>query len=380
MAPRPGSQCTTRGSGRTDGRIRSRNGWAFREVGVKMELTIPLEEDRELGITVLTYPIPIQEQVTLIQLWQTEWNKTDFDWLASMKGDYSKELTIRSAVGRVDGQAAGTASVSFSAQDPEVAVVGSVLTHPDFRRLGIATHLTNLVVNVAFEAGCKVCFLGATRDPKSVYLRCGFHWWNGGVMRRVAEMGSDVESYLFAANQRVSVRDANWGDLPGVSCLAIQPLESRVIDYPRGLLSGKYVDLQRCVSNFPVVWYEVTGRGGSMSMLVGEAAHRILGFGTLTPGPGPGQSHQAIIDVITHDNYTQEADRILRDLFRKAARLPIQSVQSYVAASDDRKRGLLERFGMRALATLPDQLKIRDHLEDVVLLEGNIGLTLERAE
>jgi GNAT superfamily N-acetyltransferase len=289
-----------------------------------------------------------------------------------MKGDYSEHLTIQSAIGWIGGRAVSTASVSYPREDPEAAVVGSVLTHPAFRSLGIAGHLTNLVVKLGFDAGCKVCFLGATRDPRSVYLRCGFKWWNGGVMRRAAVDDSEIESRFFAPDQRVLIRDANWGDLPGMACLVIQPLDCMVIDYPRGLLSGKYVSLQRCVSNFPAVWYPVKERGGEMIMLVGEASHRILGFGTLTPGPAPGQTHKAILDVATHSHYSQEVGGILQELLHKAAELDIETVQACVAGPDEAKRAEFERLGMRPVGTFPNQIRIGHQRVDVTILEGRI--------
>ena len=333
--------------------------------------TYQLKDGRSLNTAVLTCPIPISEQMTLIQLWQTEWDHTDLDWMQSMNGAYSETLKIQSVIGRIGDSPAGTATVYYPCKDPEVCVVGSVLTHPDFRSLGIAARLVEEVLELAFAAGCRVSFLGTTPNPKSVYLRCGFQWHNGGVMWRAASGFSDCESQFFAAGQNTSIREAMWGDLPATSCFVSQPLDCLVIDYPRCLLSGKYVELRRCVSNFPIVRDNVTERGGAMCMLIGESAHRVLGFGTLTPGPATEQRHKAVIDVTVHDNYEACVPDMLEWLRDAATRHKIEKVQAYVAQPDEKKRRWFQNIGLSPIASLPGQLSVNGEMTDVTVLEGN---------
>ncbi|MCY3758892.1 MAG: GNAT family N-acetyltransferase, partial [Acidobacteria bacterium] len=198
---------------------------------------IPLRDGRTLDIEVLTFPIDSARQTALIGLWRTEWTGGDYDWLRSMNGDYSRHLRIQAVLGTIEGRPAGTASVCYPCLEPEVSVVGSVLTHPDCRRLGVAEALTSAVVDLSFRAGCRVSYLGATRDPRNVYLRCGFRWWNGGVMRLEREDSSGCEEDFFAPGQATSVRQANWGDLAAFACFVVQPWDTLVLDYPRALLS-----------------------------------------------------------------------------------------------------------------------------------------------
>ena len=334
--------------------------------------TAKLKNDRQLQIAAHRYPIAAPDQMTLIRLWRTEWNKTELDWLAAMNGDYGETLAIHAVIGTIDGEPAGTATVYHAVGQSEVALVGSVLTHPDFRGLGIATHLTNTVVDIAFDAGCRVCFLGATRDPRSVYLRCGFEWWNGGVMRRAAAGCGDCESDFFRAGQRSSIREAAWGDMPGVACLVVQPLDCLVLDYPRALHSGKYVCLHWCVSNFPAVWYHTTGRGGTMCVLIGDSALRVLGFGTLTPEPGSCRGHKAVIDVAAHDDYGDSMPDMITWLFSQAAQRDIATVQACVAVRDQQKLQWFRSAGLEPVATLPAQLVVDEERIDVLVLEGRV--------
>ena len=336
------------------------------------EFQVKLKNGRNVEVTLLTYPIPVKDQMALIDLWWTEWTKADYDWLQSMRGAYSETLRINSALGRIEGRAAATASVCYAREAPEVSTVGSVLTHPDYRGLGIAAHLTDIVARRSFADGCRVSYLGATRAPRCVYLRCGFEWWNGGVMRRAAPGVADYEAQSFTAGQKTFLREARWGDLSGMACLVVQPLESLVLDYPRALLSGKYVALQRCVSNFPVVHDQVIERGGVMCVVTGEASHRILGFGTLTPQPGIARRHKAIIDVASHDSYESETDGMINHLMAEAKQRQIQLVQAYVASWDRKKADHFKRFGLLPIAKLPAQLRVAVESVDVDVLEADV--------
>jgi GNAT superfamily N-acetyltransferase len=333
---------------------------------------IRLADGRDLEIEVLTYPIPFRDQMNLVDLWTTEWTKGDYNWFEAMNGAYSDSLTIHSAIARINGRAVGTASVAYPCNTPEVSVVGSVLTHKEYRRLGIAAHLTNLVVDRSFATGCQVCYLGATRSPHCVYLRCGFEWWNGGVMRRAAPGMNQPENHFFAAGQTTTVREACWGDLPGFACFVVQPWDCLILDYPRALISGKYGTLQRCVSNFPAVYDDLIERGGLMCVLTGESPHRVLGFGSLTPGRGVGRRHKGIVDFATQDDYRHDAMRILDLLLAAAEERKVESVQAWIASSDQKKANEFLGLGFERLATIPGAVRLSGDDIDVNLFERKV--------
>ena len=144
------------------------------------------------------------------------------------------------------------------------------------------------------------------------------------------------------------------------------------MDYPRALLSGKYVKLQRCVSNFPAVHEEAVPRGGVLGVLVGQSPHRVLGFGSITPEPGESRRHKAVIDVCTHDAYPDGTGSLIRWLMTEAGKREIELLQAYVAASDLGKQEWFRRFGLKPLARLPGQLRLEGQAVDVLVLEGPV--------
>ena len=332
-----------------------------------------LPDGRRLRIELWTLPIPPQRQAELIALYRTEWNKTDFDWLDAMNGDYSDTLVIQAAIARLDADPVATASVYYPVREPQVALIGNVLTHRDCRGLGIARRLTDRAARQAFAAGCRVCYLGATRSQRSLYLHCGFEWVSGGVMRRPAPDGEAYEAEAFAPGQATAVRGAVWADMPGLACLLAQPAECLVADYPRGLYSTRYVPMTRCVSNFPAIWYDVQARGGVMCVLAGANPHRILGFGSLTPGPGAARRHRAVIDAAAHDHYGESAKAVIDWLIARCPELGIRAAEAYVASTDKQKAAWFASAGFRPAAELPRKLHVDGRDIDVTVLERSLS-------
>lgn len=334
---------------------------------------VTLRDNRAMEVVRLNYPIAPADRMVIIELLQQEWARTDVDWLQSMRGDYCQHLRTQVALARVDGHAVGTASVALACELPQVGVVEDVMTREDFRGLGIAATLTEGLVQQAWEAGCRVVYLGNSPRQVSVYEKIGFRRLFGAVMRRPAPGETEPEKEFFAPGQQTSVRPANWGDLPGVACLMAQPMESLCLDFLRGLVSPRYAPPLRCVSNFTSLWYGVEALGGSMLTLEGEAPHRVLGLGSITPGSAPLRGHCAVIDALAHDNYPQGVDHLLAGLVERARQKGVAMLQAYAAATDSAKVEHFRSVGLTPVATMPEAIRLKGRPVDVTLLQGRLN-------
>ena len=327
-----------------------------------------LADGRTVGLNLATYPPTDDFKHQLVTLWQSEWNQTDYDWHQSLRGDYSDSLCIRSVIASIEGTPVATATVNYPVCDPEVAVVGSVMTRPRFRRLGIARRLTNFVTELAFADGCQMAYLGSSWPRNgNVYQQCGYEHFSGCVFRRVRSGREDCERAFFAPGQIATLRQPAWGDLPGFTCLAAQPLDCWVLDYPRGYLSSKHVGPNRCVSCFPYLYDDVRAHEGTMFSLIGNAAHRVLGFGSLTPGPAPGRNHTAILDVAVHDHYLDQLPQLIERLVESGTAMD-KYLLAYVADQDQVKKRCLLDAGFSAAGRLPASLRMNGRLLDAIAL------------
>lgn len=321
---------------------------------------------QDLQLATLTYPLTVQEREDQAGLLRTEWTHTDYHWLEAMRGDYSEHLVIVTLQARHRGVALATATLHHARAQPEVAVFGNVLTLRQHRDQGLAGLVIEAALAHAQTAGCKVGLLGTARNPHNVYMHHGFAWATGTVMRRFFA-GADFEQMCFAPGQTAVVRAAHWGDLPGLTLLAAQPLTSVCLDYPRKLCSGRYRPAERCLSNFPVLWYDTAARGGLLAVLAGAGNSRVFGFGSVTLPPA-GATGPAVVEFSAHDHYTDKLPALLDHLLAGARTRGLARVEAFVPALDETKLAVLRAAGFAPSARLPGALPLASGAVDVVQL------------
>lgn len=319
----------------------------------------------DLQLDILPYPLADAARRELTGLLRTEWTGTDYDWNEAMRGDYSAQLVITSVLGRRQGAPLVTATVHFARQRPEVAVIGNVLTLRQYRDQGLAGRVIEAALALAQTAGCQVCLLGTARNPHNVYMHHGFAWVSGTVMRRHFA-AADFERAGFAAGQPAVIRPAHWGDLPGLTLLAAQPVASVWLDAPRGLFSGRYFPAERCLSNFPVLWYATAARGGLLAVLAGPDNSRVFGFGSVTLSA---VTHDAAtVELAAHDNYTAHLPALLAHLLTGCQALGFRQVEATVAASDEAKLSCLRAANFAVTDRQPGALNLGGRPTDVLSL------------
>lgn len=338
------------------------------EVGKK----IMLRDGSEMQITAYKYPVTSRDRTMLIDLLQQVYPRTDVDWLQSMRGVYADVLETHQWVGWIEDEPVGSASVAFACVEPEACVIEDVMTVPEYRGLGIARTLAEHAVQKAFAAGCRVAYLGNAPVDRSVYETIGFERVSGVFMRRAAPGHEDYEKVAFAPGQSTSIRDTNWGDLPGTACLAAQPMQITLSDYSQGFASTSCAPGTRCVSAFTSVKYETETRGGIMLSLVGATPHRILGFARAVPGPGGLRAKTARVDGVTCDAFVDQGPHLVTRLLDWLATKQIAHVQAFVARRDRVKQQWFESSGFTCNATLPESLHYEDRWEDILVFQQRL--------
>lgn len=121
------------------------------------------------------------------------WNQTEADWRRLV--GYSPRGCF---VAEYGGMLAGTVSTLCYGED--MAWIGMMLVHPDFRRKGIATALMKRALEYLLEEkGIRCVKLDATPEGLPVYGRLGFreeltlHRWSGWTMHGEELAGSGAE-------------------------------------------------------------------------------------------------------------------------------------------------------------------------------------------
>jgi hypothetical protein len=201
----------------------------------------------------------------------------------------------------------------------------------------------------------------------------GYVWYNGGVMRRLAEDAENFDCDYFDPVQKTRIREAQWGDMAGVSCLLVRPYEWFAADYQRSVFSGRFVHQKRCVSNFPYIYEDVVRRQGMCCVLTGCSEHRILGLASVTPGATDVQQHTGVLDFVTHEAFYAQAPSLVSETLRRAQQAGIRHVIAYVVDLDQSKADILDQLGFNQIGVLPGQVIIAKAHHGVHLLHRQLG-------
>jgi len=99
----------------------------------------------------------------------------DTPWsMAALTEELRRDSSINAVA--VDGQGVVRAFI-FSAAASDELSIHYVVTHPDFRRRGIASMLIRAIVDIAVKAGARSIFLevrSKNRAARALYAACGF--------------------------------------------------------------------------------------------------------------------------------------------------------------------------------------------------------------
>lgn len=98
---------------------------------------------------------------------QAQWNQTEADWVRLLTLAPAGCFGIE-ADGRI---VASTTAISYA---PELAWIGMVLTHPDYRGKGMATALLEHTLAAVKAHGIRIAKLDATEQGRPIYAKAGF--------------------------------------------------------------------------------------------------------------------------------------------------------------------------------------------------------------
>jgi L-amino acid N-acyltransferase YncA len=161
--------------------------------------------------------------------------------------------------------------------------------------------------------------------------------------------------------------------MPGVSALFTRPYEALAGDYGRGMFSVRYADQERCVSNFPHIYYDVLARAGSCQVLIGRTAHRVLGLASITPIDAGARRHVGQLEVMTHENLHAHGPALLQATAKAGRARGMQRAVAYVPTMDTAKRQWLRDAGATKVGVLHGQVQLKDQSVDVEVFECELA-------
>ena len=255
-----------------------------------------------------------------------------------LRGRWSQELCSHLLTGHLAGDLAGTCWTAWGRAQPDLGVVGGVVTKSPYRRRGIASHLCAKLCDIFDRAGGRLLYLAAATDAaRSIYeKKLGFRPVVGRILCRSASGACPEDG--FAPGQAVHARVATWGDLGAIVPLCVFPHPCVLVNALTRFPSTRIEGPARCVGIFWNVWRATVERGGQWHVLENERG-RLVASAVAAPGSGEACN----VDFIWHPHYEREGAAFVLNFLAETAKGGACRLQ--VCENDEWKLGHAAKLG-----------------------------------
>jgi GNAT superfamily N-acetyltransferase len=227
-----------------------------------------------------------------------------------------------------------------SRRNPAVGVMGYIITHPQFRRLGFSTSVVEMILEHFTAQGGKTLFLG-TANPRArtIYLKAGFLDYHGCVMRWTRD-STPSEACPFENSayddEQARVRTAEWGDVALGTAFYSSQLPWIVRDFSEKIIVAADRPPTRCVSIYVSLMLRSEIDGNSMFVLE-NGRGSVVGCISIIRW-----ADTKVIEVFVDLAFIRVATEFLADLLSCGGRFV-----SYAHETDEAKLVMLRQLGFR---------------------------------
>lgn len=293
----------------------------------------------------------------------------DYSFRSVLRGEYSKTLDCTYFLARYKQKLIGAAGCLCGRKNPGISIIGPVGVDVKHRGNDVGSKLVESIIRYLRARGCMAIYLGTSGPDEVVnfYKKLGFQKYKGIIMRHLLCSERDFEECFKTAETKI--RRAVWGDFPGISVLATFPAGFYTFDFGQNIFSSKYAEPSRFLSIFPEMMRVFARYGGFANILVANHKQTVVGIAHINKLPSKTQQHVAELDFYVHDNFTDQAECLVRTTMEKSKDLSINKVNCYCLGCDYLKRNIIDKLGGRQIAILPGNVFINGKYEDVLVYQ-----------
>jgi len=293
----------------------------------------------------------------------------DYSFRSALRGEYSKTLDCTYFLARYKEKLIGAAGCLCDRKNPSISIIGPVGVDVKHRGNGVGSKLAESIIKYLRDRGCMAIYLGTSSPDEVVnfYKKLGFQKYKGIVMRYLLCSERDFEDCFKTADTKI--RRAVWGDFPAVCALATFPADFYTFDFKQNIFSCKYAEPGRFLSIFPEMMRAFARYGGFANVLVANHKQTVVGIAHINKLPSKTQQHVAELDFYVHDNFTDQAERLVRATLEESKDLSINKVNCYCLGCDYLKRNIIDKLGGRQIAILSGNVFINGKYEDVLVYQ-----------
>lgn len=293
----------------------------------------------------------------------------DYSFRSALRGEYCETLDCTFFLAKYNGKLIGAAGCLCGRRNPNISIIGPVGVDVKYHRNGVGSKLVESIIRYLRARDCMAIYLG-TSGPNEVinfYKKLGFQKYKGIVMRYLLCSERDFEDCFKTADTKI--RRAVWGNFPGICVLATFPADFYTFDFGQNIFSSKYVEPTRFLSIFPEMMRAFARHGGFANVLVANHKQTVVGIAHINKLPSKTQQHIAELDFYVHDNFTDQAECLVRATVKESKNLSIEKINCYCLECDCLKRNIIDKLGGRQIATLPGNVFVNHKYEDVLVYQ-----------
>tara|TARA_Y100001960_G_scaffold329464_1_gene420889 strand:- start:352 stop:1533 length:1182 start_codon:yes stop_codon:yes gene_type:complete len=266
-------------------------------------------------------------------------------------------------IGEIQGDVVGSMACFTPVENPEVGLVEFVNTEENHRRKGVSTALLRQLIS-HFEVDGGLALYLCTTNPVAgrMYENCGFSYLVGDGMRYLTREAGDFDAGYLAKTGAASVRQAHWGDLPGVSALFCHREPAWEI---KEYLSHCFKDT-RFEGHFMRLMRRIEEDRGVIQILENDCK-RVVGCVIVERLPTFHQQHVAHLSIRVAPDYGRHSCELLDAAVDCAHQIGISILQSYVAECDADAKDVLAAASFTEEAVLRGRLRTTDGFTDLAV-------------
>lgn len=264
----------------------------------------------------------------------------------------------------------------YSRRNPAVALLAPVGVAVKYRRRGIATELVKRAKEYLERKNVCSVYLALNDDniASNLYGKLGFQRYKGIVWRKMFCPRDEFEKNYFGKSHYIKIRRAGWEDFAGISALASCPAQMYAFDTAENILSSRYAEPENFLAVFPGMMSHFRKWGGMANVLEAGKPGNIVGIAQIKRPPAKARRHLAECDFFLTDNFIDNAELLVNTTLIHSFFLSVDKFVFYALACDKVKRKILTGLGAQKIAVIPDYIKIRNTLQDLIiyqLVRGN---------
>lgn len=324
----------------------------------------------DITFSKLTSPVSPEKSWSLESFLLKIFEFGNYSFRRALQSQLSPELQCTFFIARHNDTIIAAAGALYSIENPAVALFGPVCADPQYRNLGLANKVCQLLLDHLQTVNVEAVYLGVNPDNPAAHLykKAGFEKLSGIVLRKLF-VDAQTFNKRYSASRQTLIQSMKWHHFPEVSALLCEPADMYTFDFARGLYSTRYAQPKKFLPVFPEMMAAFEKKDAVYNVLRSDDSAAVVGVASITL-PTHGQfGNAAMLDFFTLNGFLENAGALVSQTISQHKADHSGKVLCCCLACDARKIEILKTLDAKPYSTLPEYLSIENAPADVLIFQ-----------